>query len=299
MSKLRLTLPATSLIKEYIPDMIVLSIFFVVFDAMRKNTDFEKELGFYGSYHQDKVNQIIHLIFIPAIWWSINVWMCCKLGRALLCFALLCSILLHRGRGVFSHVDRNRLPSILPADVPILKMSNLSIKNYEINYGTLMLTVYCGYYCTLHFFSGAIFSLFLTAVHLQASVVVTNEKKKMKKDKSKKKEDFDLPSSSSSSSSLSKSGKQVAEPMTWKRIAFIIHAVGWFMQIVPGHGIYEGVKPALVDSLGQALGVAPFFAFMEGLWMVGLANDLKEKVAFLVAENRLAMCAAGGSYPWC
>ena len=177
-------------------------------------------------------------------------------------------------------------------------MSNLSIKNYEINYGTLMLTVYCGYYCTLHFFSGAIFSLFLTAVHLQASVVVTNEKKKMKKDKSKKKEDFDLPSSSSSSS-LSKSGKQVAEPMTWKRIAFIIHAVGWFMQIVPGHGIYEGVKPALVDSLGQALGVAPFFAFMEGLWMVGLANDLKEKVAFLVAENRLAMCAAGGSYPWC
>ena len=92
MSKLRLTLPATSLIKEYIPDMIVLSIFFVVFDAMRKNTDFEKELGFYGSYHQDKVNQIIHLIFIPAIWWSINVWMCCKLGRALLCFAQFCFI---------------------------------------------------------------------------------------------------------------------------------------------------------------------------------------------------------------
>ena len=34
-----------------------------------------------------------------------------------------------------------------------------------------------------------------------------------------------------------------------------VHALGWFMQIVPGHGYFEGRKPALLDSLVQVCGV--------------------------------------------
>lgn len=71
------------------------------------------------------------------------------------------------------------------------------------------------------------------------------------------------------------------------------------MQIVPGHKYAEGVKPALVDSFGQALGVAPLFAFLEGIWFVGLAPELKTRVLELVTANRAAMCGAGGTYPWC
>ena len=63
--------------------------------------------------------------------------------------------------------------------------------------------------------------------------------------------------------------------------------------------MFEGVKPALLDSLGQAFGVAPFFGFLEGLWFAGFAPELKERVAVLVAENRAAMCAAGKDMPWC
>ena len=95
----------------------------------------------------------------------------------------------------------------------------------------------------------------------------------------------------------SKGKKQMSTPL-WKK-AFVIHAVAWFMQIVPGHKYAEGVKPALIDSLGQALGVAPLFAFLEGIWFVGLAPELKTKVLKLVTANRAAMCAAGGIYTWC
>ncbi|GMH46557.1 hypothetical protein TrRE_jg8838 [Triparma retinervis] len=44
--------------------------------AMITNLDFKSSLGFYAAYHQDPYNQLIHFIFIPLIWWSINVWMC-------------------------------------------------------------------------------------------------------------------------------------------------------------------------------------------------------------------------------
>ena len=71
------------------------------------------------------------------------------------------------------------------------------------------------------------------------------------------------------------------------------------MQIHPGHKIAEGVKPALMDSLAQALGVAPLFAFYEGLWYMGFAPELKAQVVELVAARRADMCVADPSYPWC
>ena len=87
--------------------------------------------------------------------------------------------------------------------------------------------------------------------------------------------------------------------MSLSTFAFILHALGWYMQIHPGHAIYEGVKPALLDSIGQAFGVAPMFAFLEGVWFVGMLPDLKSNVLKLVTENREAMCAAGQVMPWC
>lgn len=53
----------------------------------------------------------------------------------------------------------------------------------------------------------------------------------------------------------------------------------------PGHGMAEGVKPALVDSLAQALGVAPLFAFYEGLWFAGFAPDLKVGACRATPQN--------------
>ena len=35
----------------------------------------DRQLIFYGSYHNNKVNQIIHFIFVPIILWTVCVWL--------------------------------------------------------------------------------------------------------------------------------------------------------------------------------------------------------------------------------
>lgn len=83
--------------------------------------------------------------------------------------------------------------------------------------------------------------------------------------------------------------------------SFFPHApkvVGWGMQIIPGHAYYEQVKPALLDSLSQAFGVAPLFAFYEGIFYLGYAQSLKHAVDVLVAEHRAQMCKVA-TYPFC
>ncbi|GMI39567.1 hypothetical protein TrCOL_g5026 [Triparma columacea] len=213
-------------------------LFGVVGQAMITNLDFKSSLGFYAAYHQDPYNQLIHFIFIPLIWWSINVWMC--------------------------YVPLPLQPS----------------SSFPLTYGTVMLLMYGLYYVALDGFTGGIFTAVLAALYMQAQTAVNGEKGGREPVKGNRK------------------GKGGGK-MSWGWFAFWVHLAGWVMQIGPGHGYFEGVKPALLDSLGQALGVAPLFAFLEGLWAVGVAGELKGEVMDMVAIHRRDMCTAGGAYPWC
>jgi 2-hydroxy fatty acid dioxygenase len=38
-------------------------------------TNLVDQLVFYGSYHSNPINKIIHVIFVPIIWWSVAVWL--------------------------------------------------------------------------------------------------------------------------------------------------------------------------------------------------------------------------------
>ena len=87
--------------------------------------------------------------------------------------------------------------------------------------------------------------------------------------------------------------------MSWLSFAFITQLVAWWAQIHPGHGIFERVKPALLDSVGQAIGVAPMFSFLEGLWFWGLTPELHASVKSLVSNNRAEICASGVSLSFC
>lgn len=39
------------------------------------NLNFYDQLSFYGAYHHNKWNQLVHFIFVPAIFWSASVWL--------------------------------------------------------------------------------------------------------------------------------------------------------------------------------------------------------------------------------
>lgn len=60
--------------------------------------------------------------------------------------------------------------------------------------------------------------------------------------------------------------------------------VGWIVQFI-GHGVFEKRTPALLDSLLQALVLAPFFILFELFFLFGVRLDLKKRVDARVEVN--------------
>jgi len=66
-----------------------------------------------------------------------------------------------------------------------------------------------------------------------------------------------------------------------------LQIIGWGSQVVIGHGYFEGRKPAITDSLFQAI-VSPFFLVLELLFMFGyrpqLAKEIEKRVHKKISE---------------
>lgn len=58
------------MVTEALTQLSCVGLFVVVVRAMSQATDFSEELAFYGSYHQDPVNQAIHFVFVPLVRWT-------------------------------------------------------------------------------------------------------------------------------------------------------------------------------------------------------------------------------------
>lgn len=62
------------------------------------------------------------------------------------------------------------------------------------------------------------------------------------------------------------------------------HIMSWLLQFF-GHGVFEGRAPALLDNLVQALFLAPFFVWMEILFMFGYRPELKSRIDKAVTND--------------
>jgi uncharacterized membrane protein YGL010W len=67
----------------------------------------------------------------------------------------------------------------------------------------------------------------------------------------------------------------------------VLHVLGWYMQIHPGHTIFEKRRAALFDSLFQSLILAPLFVWYEFLFFLGFFPEFKAKVQDKVGKNIL------------
>lgn len=72
--------------------------------------------------------------------------------------------------------------------------------------------------------------------------------------------------------------------MTANYIAIGVHVFSWLAQFV-GHGVFEGRAPALLDNLVQALFLAPFFVWMEILFMFGYRPELKARIDLAIRKD--------------
>lgn len=95
---------------------------------------------------------------------------------------------------------------------------------------------------------------------------------------------------------LSKGKKSIPWYGTKKSLKFalFIHVIAWYIQIHPGHKIYEGASPAIMSSIGMALTAAPLFAFYEGLWLIGINKELQEQTLKLVDIKTKDLCEKNG-----
>eukprot|EP01059_Diplonema_ambulator_P010399 TRINITY_DN20422_c0_g1_i1.p1 TRINITY_DN20422_c0_g1~~TRINITY_DN20422_c0_g1_i1.p1 ORF type:complete len:197 (+),score=30.08 TRINITY_DN20422_c0_g1_i1:59-592(+) len=69
-------------------------------------------------------------------------------------------------------------------------------------------------------------------------------------------------------------------------IAVGVHVVAWILQFI-GHGVFEKRAPALLDSFLQSLMLAPFFVFIEVLFMFGFRKDVHNRVQDIVGKRIL------------
>ena len=72
------------------------------------------------------------------------------------------------------------------------------------------------------------------------------------------------------------------------RYAGVIHIFCWYMQLHPGHGVYEGRKPALLDSVLQAFLDAPLFVWYEVAFACGYDPSLKQQLDAAVQARHAA-----------
>ena len=70
--------------------------------------------------------------------------------------------------------------------------------------------------------------------------------------------------------------------------AGLVHVFCWYAQIHPGHGIYEGRKPALLDSVLQAFLDAPLFVWYEVAFACGYDPALKQELDAAVVARHAA-----------
>jgi uncharacterized membrane protein YGL010W len=66
--------------------------------------------------------------------------------------------------------------------------------------------------------------------------------------------------------------------------AIAVEIVTWVAQFA-GHLVFEKRSPALFDNLVQALVLAPFFVFMEGLFSLGYRPELQKRVNLEVEKE--------------
>jgi uncharacterized membrane protein YGL010W len=216
----------------------------VVREMVRNRDDLAANLGFYGTYHREPRNQMIHFVFVPALLYSFILF--------------------------FAHL-------------PFLGL-DLRVGSHRITYGTIIAAAYCIFYLYLDSFGGLLYSVVITAMYSNATRTVSNDRSDAYIRSTKKKDGGGV------------SWTGTGHPL---KLAAAVQVIGWWAQLHPGHAIFEGAKPALLDGFGQALSVAPLFAFYEGLWACGIHTGLQARTLQLVAANTKALCAAGATLRAC
>jgi len=189
--------------------------------------DLEGALGFYGSYHNNRINQLIHVIFVPVIVWSAMV---------IFDYISLDTVL---GYHVYPFGAK------ASAIHPIIAYIN---ERLVVGGGTALCLGLSVYYLKLTTFPALTYDCILFAMCVSAGQFFQN----------------------------------VSGAWTY---ALAAHVFAWYMQIHPGHGIFEKRAAALTDNFFGGLSLGPLFAWYEVLFTLGWNPQLRARLQTRIDQN--------------
>jgi uncharacterized membrane protein YGL010W len=195
--------------------------------------DLPHQLSFYGAYHQERRNQLVHLVFVPVIFCS---------AMAALAFT---GPLVH-----FSAEEAFKGTALDAATSPALLQPFLLwfSSNLILNLAFFTWAFYAIFYLFLSPLVAAPWTIFLFFLYLIGTDITVHH----------------------SSNALS--------------IILGMQFLGWSCQIL-AHQIFEGRKPALMDSFFQSLFLAPLFVWFEVLFIFGFMNSLRKDVLKRISKR--------------
>lgn len=183
------------------------------------------QMTFYGMYHHNHTNQLIHIVFVPLILWTAWVFLAYT-------------------------------PAAL--QIPTIKALPMWVNNNLIGNGALIgYVIYAAYYLALDFKTALPYTVLLFFLQLGAQAFVRSNEK----------------------------------AWVW---ALAAHVLSWFMQIQVGHLTFEHRKPALMDSFFQSIVLAPYFVWVEALFMLGYKPEFQAKLNKRVEEGIKLMDSRNG-----
>jgi uncharacterized membrane protein YGL010W len=143
-------------------------------------------------------------------------------------------------------------------------------EKYQLTYGLIVAVFYAVFYLQIDPIGGALYAPLLFAMYSSAIYFFQQDQKE------------------AGGKSWSGTGKLL-------KYAFALHVFSWYIQIHWGHKVMEGAQPAVLESIGGALTVAPLFAFYEFLWLLGVNKELQIETLRLVEQHTIDICSTGNA----
>jgi len=172
---------------------------------------------------------------------------------------------------------------IFTVQVPLPFSSFLtSSSSSSITYGSFIAICYSFCYILIDPLGGILYSPVLYGMYVSAQRMVHNDQQRYYKTHKSN-------NSNNNNETTTIPWYGTTKPI---QLAVAVNVLCWYLQIHIGHTLIEGAKPAILESVGGAISVAPLFAFYEGLWMVGINTQLQASTQALVDVYTQEICTA-------
>ena len=141
-----MNMTSSSLIQVLLAQTFALSVLYIVLKGFLSFTSISDALAFYGVYHRNPINQLIHFFGVPAIIWSLMVFL--------------------------AHVN---IPFV--SSIRSIRINLPGVPSHGLNYASILTMIYVLFYIKMDPFGGVLYAPFAYAMYTTATSLTLQVRK--------------------------------------------------------------------------------------------------------------------------